>query len=230
MSEPLYLLLAERRPLFREGLASTLEEGDRTVEIADLDDLDDLDGERGTERVLACLAERPASVLLVGLDLPGGTVELIRQVRYRFPAVATLVLGDAEASDEILACLEAGARGYVLRQQSIEDLKAAVERLARGETVVTPETAYRLFRRLGELGRESRRRGQLEFLDLTARELEILGLIAQGCSNQEIADRLFLSIHTVKNHVHNLLERLGLTTRAQAVDYARSRGWLRVRR
>jgi len=94
------------------------------------------------------------------------------------------------------------------------------------ETVVAPEVAHRLFRRLGDLGRASRRRRQLEFLDLTARELEILGLIAHGLSNQEIADRLFLSVHTVKNHVHNLLERLRLTTRAEAAEYARARGWL----
>src|SRR5436305_8977574 len=137
-----------------------------------------------------------------------------------------LVLGSAEAGDEILTCLEAGARGYVLRDQTLDELKAAIERVARGETVVTPEAAHRLFRRLGELGRESRRHRQLEFLDLTARELEILGLIAQGLSNQAIADRLYLSVHTVKNHVHNMLERLGLTTRGEAVEYARTRGWL----
>ncbi|HZF07982.1 MAG TPA: response regulator transcription factor [Thermoanaerobaculia bacterium] len=219
MTAPLHLLIAARQPLFRECLAATLEQGGFTVEIAEV-------GDGAVRPALACLADRPADVLLVGLDLPEGAALLLRQVKSRFPDVAMLVVGSAQESEEILACLEAGARGYVLREQTLPELQAAIERVVRGEAVVTPEAAHRLFRRLGELGRESRRRRQLEFLDLTARELQILGLIAQGLSNQEVADRLCLSIHTVKNHVHNLLERLGLTTRAEAVEYARARGWL----
>jgi DNA-binding NarL/FixJ family response regulator len=220
MAAPLHLLIADRQPLFRECLASDLEGDGFTVEIAEV-------GEWAARPALVCLADRPADVLLVGLDLPGGAALLIGQVKSRFPDVAILVVGSAQEGEEILACLEAGARGYVLRDQTLADLKVAVERVAEGEAVVPPEAAHRLFRRLGELGRESRRRLQLEFLDLTARELEILRLIAQGLSNQEIADLLCLSVHTVKNHVHNLLERLGLTTRAEAVEYARARGWLR---
>jgi DNA-binding NarL/FixJ family response regulator len=219
MNEPLRLLIVDGHPLFRECLAVVLQaDGGFEVEIAT--DWKDL-----AEGILALLAVRLPDVLLVGFDLPGAA-ELIRRTAALFPAVRAVLLGSVAAEDEIVACLEAGARGYVLREQSLAELLAAISRVAAGEIVVTAEIAHRLFGRLGELGRLSRRRRRLEFLDLTAREIEILDLIAQGLRNQEIADRLYLSVHTVKNHVHNMLERLGLKTRAEAVRYARERGWL----
>ncbi len=220
MQEPLHLLIVDSHPLFRECLAAVLRtaEGGFTAEIAP--EIEDF-----AEPVLALLAARRTDVLLVGFELPGAA-DLIRRAAALFPTVRAVVLGSAGAEAEIVACLEAGARGYVLREQSLAELLAAISRVAAGEIVVTPEVAHRLFGRLGELGRHNRRRRRLEFLDLTAREIQILDLIAQGLRNQEIADRLYLSVHTVKNHVHNLLERLGLKTRAEAVRYAQERGWL----
>jgi DNA-binding NarL/FixJ family response regulator len=220
MAEPPRLLIVDGHPLFRECLAAVLTTSAAgfTVEIA-------ADSDELAEPVLALLAARPFDVLLVGFDLPG-VADLIRRAAAHFPAVRAVLLGSVGEEEEIVACLEAGARGYVRREQSLADLLAAISRVAAGEIVVTPEIAHRLFGRLGELGRQNRRRRRLEFLDLTAREIQILDLIAQGLRNQEIADRLYLSVHTVKNHVHNMLERLGLTQRAEAVQYARERGWL----
>jgi two-component system response regulator NreC len=170
-------------------------------------------------------------VLLIGLDaVRDGAVELTQRVTSRPEGVKVIILGPEEATPEIVACLEAGAKGYVFREQSLEELKAAIELVSRGETVCTPGIAQFLFSRLGELGIEHRRRERLEFLDLTARELEILRLIAEGLSNQQIAQRLYLSVHTVKNHVHNMLERLGLPSRIDAVQHAYKRGWFRERR
>ncbi len=241
MTEPLRLLIVDRHQLFRECLAAVLDlpEGGFRVEIASLAGIGGIAGSASiggmapvaadlAETVLGLLAARPFDVLLVGLDLPGlpSAAGLIRQAAARSPETQVVVLGSAAADDEIVACLEAGARGYVLREQSLDELRTAIERVAAGETLVPPEIAHRLFGRLGELGREGRRRRRLEFLDLTAREIQILGLIAQDLRNQEIADRLCLSVHTVKNHVHNMLERLELTTRAEVVKYARDRGWL----
>ncbi len=218
MDAPLSLMIVDSHQLFRECLAEVLRDGTRSfrVEIAPYEPV---------EPALARLAEQHFDVLLVGLDLPGAA-ELIRQAAERSPGLRAVVLGSAGAEAEAVACLEAGARGYVQREQSLEELRIAILRVARGEVVLPPELAFRLFGRLGGLGRESRRRRRLEFLDLTARAIEILGLIGQGMSNQQIADRLHLSVHTVKNHVHNILERLELKTRAEAVRYARERGWL----
>jgi DNA-binding NarL/FixJ family response regulator len=220
MGEPLHLLIVDRHPLLRECLAAVLARAQGGFEVEIAPDLQDL-----AEPVLARLAARRFDLLLIGCDLPGAA-GLIRRAAALFPAVRAVVLGSATAEHEIVACLEAGARGYVVRERSLADLLATIERVAAGELVVTPEIAHRLFGRLGELGRLSRRRRRLEFLDLTSREVQILDLISQGLRNQEIADRLYLSVHTVKNHVHNMLERLGLTTRAEAVRYARERGWL----
>lgn len=218
MDEPLSLMIVDSHQLFRECLAEVLRDGTGSfrVEIAPCEPV---------EPALARLTEQRFDVLLVGLDLPG-SAGLIRQAAERSPGLRAVVLGSAGAEAEAVACLEAGARGYVQREQSLEELRIAILRVARGEVVLPPELAFRLFGRLGELGRESRRRRRLEFLDLTARAIEILGLIGQGMSNQQIADRLHLSVHTVKNHVHNILERLELKTRAEAVRYARERGWL----
>lgn len=221
MDEPLFLMIVDSHQLFRECLAEVLSDGAGAfrVEIASCEPV---------EPALLRLGDQRFDVLLVGLDLPGapGAAGLIRQAVERSPGLRAVVLGSAGADADAVACLEAGARGYVQREQSLGELRAVIERVARGEVVLPPELAFRLFGRLGELGKESRRRRRLEFLDLTARAIEILGLIGQGMSNQQIADRLHLSVHTVKNHVHNILERLELKTRAEAVRYARERGWL----
>jgi DNA-binding NarL/FixJ family response regulator len=86
-----------------------------------------------------------------------------------------------------------------------------------------------LFDRLGRLGRERKRRDRLEILELTAREMEILRLIADGLTNRQIASRLYLSAYTVKNHVHRILDALGVQSRRAAVNHAYAKGWLRGR-
>jgi DNA-binding NarL/FixJ family response regulator len=216
------LLIVDGHQLFRECLRSALAEPEGEVEIEVAESAED---------ALGCLCAFRPDVLLVGLDAIGdGAVELTRRALAAHPGVKVVILGPEEAGPEIVACMEAGAKGYVFREQSLEELKAAMELVSRGETVCTPGIAQFLFSRLGELGLENRRRERLEFLDLTARELEILRLIAEGLSNQQIAQRLYLSVHTVKNHVHNMLERLGLTSRAAAVQHAYKRGWFRERR
>lgn len=222
MAEDLRLLIVDSHQLFRECLRSALAEPEGGVEI---------EVSEGTEEALERLGTFRPDVMLVGLDVVrDGAVELTRRVVALHAGVKVVILGPEEAGPEIVECMEAGAKGYVFREQSLEELRAAIELVSRGETVCTPGIAQFLFSRLGELGLEHRRRERLEFLDLTARELEILRLIAEGLSNQQIAQRLYLSVHTVKNHVHNMLERLGLTSRAAAVQHAYKRGWFRQRR
>lgn len=220
--EMMRLMIMDSHQLFRECLRSALAEPEGGIEI---------EVAESAEEALLRLGERWPDVLLIGLDaVCDGAVELTRRVVAQHTGVKVVILGPEEAGPEIVACMEAGAKGYVFREQSLQELKAAIELVSRGETVCTPGIAQFLFSRLGELGLEHRRRERLEFLDLTARELEILQLIAEGLSNQQIAQRLYLSVHTVKNHVHNMLERLGLTSRAAAVQHAYKRGWFRERR
>jgi DNA-binding NarL/FixJ family response regulator len=132
-----------------------------------------------------------------------------------------IVVGIAEDEEsEIIACAEAGVAGYHLRADSLDDLLALVSRVAAGESLCSPKVSAILLRRLSALATE--RRPEPKELVLTAREIQILRLLESGRSNQEIADELYIAVHTVKNHVHSVLNKLGVTTRAAAAAYSRS--------
>lgn len=218
---PLRLLIADPHELFRTSLVTVMS-GDNRFEAL----------EAGSwEEALSLLPEVRLDVLVLGLEICDGQgLVRIRGVRDRFPDIKLLLLGHDDTDEQIFEYLQNGAQGYVFRNQSLDELFAAIEVIARGETVCSERVAHRLFSRLGRLGREKRRRERLEVLELTAREMEILRLMADGLSNQEIARRLFLSVHTVKNHVHKILETLNVSSRWAAVSHAFSKGWLQERR
>jgi two-component system, NarL family, response regulator DegU len=220
--ETLRLVILDHHQLFRDCLASVLAESQRFEVVAKVSS-----GAEALER----LADSPVDILLVALENPGdGICGLIRDVEERYPASKVVLLGRDEAEERVLDCLQAGASGYLVRDQSVADLRTAIEAVSKGDTVCTPRIAHSLFARLARLGRERRRRARLDYLTLTPRELEILSLISEGLSNQAIAKRLFLSVHTVKNHVHKTLETLGVHSRWAAVHHGIERGWIQDRR
>jgi two-component system nitrate/nitrite response regulator NarL len=215
------LVVADSHRLFRECLAEALRDhaGFAGVEVTDAD-----------HASLGRLGGEPVDVLVLGGGEDGKLGELLRQACQRWPGAKILVLGTEEGEDEALALLRSGARGYLFRDHSLVELRDAILEVSAGATVCTPRIAHLLFSRLGELGRERRRDERLEVLELTSREIEILRLIGDGLKNQEIARRLYLSVHTVKNHVHNILERLGVKSRWSAVTHASEKGWLQPKR
>jgi DNA-binding NarL/FixJ family response regulator len=216
------LVIVDHHQLFRDCLASVLAEGRRFEVVAKVSS-----GREALER----LAETRVDILLVALENPAdGICGLIRDVEQSYPGLKVVLLGRDEAEERVLDCLQAGASGYLVRDQSVADLRSAIEAVSKGDTVCTPKIAHSLFARLARLGRERRRRARLDYLTLTPRELEILSLISEGLSNQEIARRLFLSVHTVKNHVHKTLETLGVHSRRAAVHHGVERGWIQDRR
>jgi DNA-binding NarL/FixJ family response regulator len=218
----LRLVIADNHQLFRECLASVLA-ADKEVEVV---------GQFADAReMLAFEGGTSAEVLLLGVEsLRNGVLGVIQELRAQLPDLKVLLLGSEETDDSVVDCLAAGASGYLVRDQPLADLRSAIGIVVRGEIVCTPRVAHALFQRLASLGRERRRRERLDFLTLTPRELEILWLIADDLSNQEIARKLFLSVHTVKNHVHKILETLGVHSRRAAVRHAIERGWLSARR
>ena len=218
---PLRLLIADPHELFRKSLV-TVVSGDSRFEVL----------EAGSwEETLSLLPGMRLDVLVIGLEIGNGQeLAMIRDLRDRFPNIKLLLLGRDDTDEKILQYLQNGAQGYLFRNQSLSELLSALEIVAHGETVCSPQVAHYLFSRLGDLGRERRRRERLDILELTAREMEILRLMADGLSNQEIARRLYLSVHTVKNHVHKILETLGVSSRWAAVSHAFSKGWLQERR
>jgi DNA-binding NarL/FixJ family response regulator len=216
-SRTIRLTIVDRHHLFRECLASALaEEGFRIV------------GAMATGGdMLAVLPPGGLDVLLLGINGSwDGIAELIGEVRARCPEGKALVLGPRDVDSRILGCFEAGARGYLCRDQSLGELRSSILEVARGGTVCPPRVAQLLSSRLADRGRARRQRSRPGSLHLTPRELEILRLIANDLSNQEIARRLQLSVHTVKNHIHKVLDTLGVESRRQAVRYAVEKGWL----
>ncbi len=216
--ERLRLVIADNYQLFRDCLADVLAADEELTVVGKF---------ASAQQAFPRLAESRARVLLLGFEsLSDGTPRFVREVRARHPDLKVILLGREETDDSVLACLEAGASGYVMRDQPLSDLRSAIDTVVRGEIACTPRVAHALFQRLASLGRERRRREKLDFLTLTPRELEILRLMADDLSNQEIAHKLFLSVHTVKNHVHKILETLDVHNRRAAVRHAIERGWL----
>ena len=146
---------------------------------------------------------------------------LLRQALKLSPTMRVIVLGMSEDDEsEIVACAEAGVAGYHLRTESLGDLLILIQKVAAGESLCSPRISAILLRRLSALA--SQRQPTEKELVLTAREAQILKMLELGLSNRDIADQLCIAVHTVKNHVHSLLTKLGVRTRAQAAALSRT--------
>jgi DNA-binding NarL/FixJ family response regulator len=200
------LLVVDDTRLTREGLAHVLEAEPwvAAVETA-----------AGAEAALHHVAGFSPDVVLVHMATTGG-VDIVGAV----VAAAPDAIGASEHEDEVIACAEAGVSGYLTRAGSLADLHAMVKGAARGESLFSPRVAATLLRRVTSLAAE--RRSWIGPARLTARELEILGLIDQGLSNKEIAQGLSIEVRTVKNHVHSILDKLQVRRRGEAAARMRA--------
>lgn len=159
-------------------------------------------------------------LLLVSTGLPDdGAAMLTARVLSQNPRIQVLVIGVFNAPHRILHHIEAGACGYVLREDSVDELLRNIHAVRRGNALISPNVAALLMARVSELAGLTETPQLEPDADLTNRELEILGLIAQDMTNQEIADRLFIALGTVKNHVHSILQKLNVRSRDEAVAY-----------
>ena len=219
--QPASFLLVSGHRLFRECLAGRLSAGGEGA-VREVDDL---------AAAREALDTAPADVVLADMAAPddGRCAELGALVR-RFPGLQVVVLGGSESEDEYLRWVEAGAVGYLLQDSSLDELREAVARARRGELHCPPGVGFRLFSRVGDLAAERRRRERVAALSLSPRELEVLEMVADRLSNRQIAERLCLSVYTVKNHVHRILAKLDVRHRKEAVERAYENGWLRDRR
>lgn len=203
----LRLLLVDDHPVVRDGLAAIAETQPDMDVVGEA-----LDGEEAVERAL----ELRPDVVLMDLRLPKLTgVEAIRRIRARLPRTHVLILTTYDSDESILEGLRAGAEGYLLKGSSRQDLLAAIRAVARGESALPVAVAGRLISRLqsGSAG-----------TDLSARELEVLRLVAEGKRNRDIAAHLFLSEKTVKAHVSAILRKLNAEDRTEAVTIGLRRG------
>ena len=152
------------------------------------------------------------------IRLPGGHgIEATRRIVEALPETRVIMLTSYAEDELLLEAIEAGASGYVLKQIGSDELVTAIERVARGEALIDPSMTPKLLRHL----RAARRSAMASaFKDLTEQELRVLALIAEGKTNREIAQTLFLSEGTVRNYVSSILSKLGLSNRAEAAAYA----------
>lgn len=206
--------VVDDHPMFREGLAALLAAMEETTVVGQAGD--------GAE-ALAMVAQTLPDVVLMDLHMPVlNGVEATRRITAEHPGVAVLVLTMLTDDESLFAALRAGARGYLLKESSRHDILRALEAVASGQAVLDPQVAQRVF---GALAPTATAPDPAAFPHLTARELEILDLIARGLTNPAIAERLTLSEKTVRNHVSNVFAKIHVTDRAGAVARARDAGY-----
>ncbi len=203
--------LADDHALVREGLRALL----AAVEGMEL--VAAVGGAR--EAVRVAVTEKPA-VLVLDINMPDGSgIDVAREVQRVAPEVAILMLTMHDDDDSVFAAMRAGARGYVLKGADPEEVVHAITAVASGSVILGPGVASRALSFLTRPGRE-----EPAFPQLTAREREVLGLIAQGLGNAAIAGRLSVSPSTVGNHVTNIFAKLRVASRSEAIVRARDAG------
>ena len=215
MKEQIRIFIVDDNRLLREGLVSML---------AEQSDISVVGAAASGRKALDEIKVQKPEVALIDIGMPGKDgIAVTQELRRDLPEVKVVILGMVDLTDEIMACIEAGAAGYVLKEASFGHLVETIHSVQRGESFCSPRMAASLFSRIAELAGERLPKIPASAVKLTARELEIINEIAAGLSNKEIAKRLSIEAQTVKNHVHNILDKLHLHTRLEAVEYARKR-------
>ena len=211
MSEtPIRVLLADDHPVVRGGLRALLDTLDGIEVVAEAPD--------GGAAIREAMISRP-DVVVIDLRMPGiDGIEATRRITLDLPQVAVLVLTMFDDDDLIADSLAAGARGYLLKGAEPEEIERAVRAVADGSAILASRVAARV------LGRASRRPEASTVAGLTAREREVLDLIARGVSNPTISDRLGIASKTVANHISAIFVKIGVVTRAEAIVLARDAG------
>ncbi len=204
------VVVADDHPIVRAGIVALLQDADDVRVVGQASD--------GDAAVATVLAERP-DVVLMDLRMPGcNGDEATARILAREPGVRVLILTTYESDDQILAAIEAGASGYLLKAAPESEILAGLRATARGETALAPSAAAALVRRTNSKAPVGPA--------LSPRELEVLQLVAQGNSNPAIGRALFVSETTVKTHLGHVFEKLGVNDRTRAVTRAMELGLL----
>src|SRR3954452_6080337 len=201
------VFLLDDHELVRRGLRELLESEDDLTVV----------GEASTaEEALRRGAAPKPGVGVVGGRLPDGDgVEVCREIRSKFPEIQCLMLTSFADDEALFSAIMAGASGYVLKQVRGTDLVEGIRRVGRGESLLDPSVTRRVLERL-----RADQHQDDELAALTGQEHKILDLIAEGLTNREIGERMFLAEKTVKNYVSNVLAKLGMSRRSEAAAYA----------
>lgn len=210
---PLRVVVADDHQLFRQGLIGLLNTRPDLVTVV---------GQAATGREAVTLArELKPDIVLMDIAMPDGDgLQATREIREELPGTAVVMLTASDEDENLQEAVRLGAAGYMLKSLDAEELFDLIAGVARGEAAVTRTMAARLLK-----GLASERENTLRAEDLlTEREIEVLRLVARGVSNPDIAEKLFISVNTVKTHLRNILDKLQLENRTQAATYAVQKG------
>lgn len=211
-AEPIRVLIADDHQLFRRGLRMVLEDEPDIV----------VTGEAGDGLTTVELArEQAPDVVVMDVRMPIlSGIEATRRIRTEQPTTRILVLTISDEEQDLYEAVRAGANGYVLKEISIDEVGAAVRAVHAGQSFISPSMASKLLEEFATLIRRDAERAAAPTPRLTPREMEVLRQVAKGLHNRQIAEVLSISENTVKNHVRNILEKLHLHSRTEAVVYA----------
>ena len=210
--ERIRLLIADDHELFRRGLRMVLE---------DEDDIEVVDEAGDGEAAVELAREYVPDVVVMDVRMPGLTgIEAARRVKEEEPGTRILMLTISDEEDDLYEAIKAGANGYLLKEISIDEIAHAVRSVHGGQSLISPSMASKLLDEFASMIKKEEQKEEVPAPRLTPREMEVLEHVAQGMNNREIAKALFISENTVKNHVRNILEKLHLHSRMEAVVYA----------
>jgi DNA-binding NarL/FixJ family response regulator len=206
------VLIADDQALFRRGLCVVLGTEALIDVVAEADN--------GEDAVAKAESLAP-DVVLMDVRMPRlNGIEAARRIHDLSPSTRILMLTVSDEEDDLYEAIKAGANGYLLKEISVEEVAEAIRAVVQGQSLISPSMASKLLSEFNSLAKKAAERQQFPHPALTTRELEVLKLVAKGMSNREVAEGLFISENTVKNHVRNILEKLHLHSRMEAVIYA----------
>jgi DNA-binding NarL/FixJ family response regulator len=209
-NEPIRVLVVDDQELFRRGLTMLLGQ-DSDIEVIG----EASDGVVGTELA----ASTAPDVVLLDVRMPRRSgVEACREIKEAVPSAKIIMLTVSDEEADLYETVKNGASGYLLKDSSIEEVAQAIRVVQEGQSLISPSMAVKLIDEFKQMSKPER--SQASNLRLTERELEVLRLVAKGLNNRDVAKQLFISENTVKNHVRNILEKLQLHSRMEAVMYA----------
>jgi DNA-binding NarL/FixJ family response regulator len=206
------VIVADDHALFRRGLEMVLESEPDIEVVAEAND--------GNE-VIALSEQHMPDLVLMDVRMPGRSgIEATQSIKDAVPHTKILMLTISDEEEDLYDAIKAGANGYLLKEISIEEVAGAIRSVHMGQSLISPSMASKLLNEFAAMARKDEEKQQMPAPRLTEREMEVLTLVAQGLNNRDIAKQLFISENTVKNHVRNILEKLHLHSRMEAVVYA----------